>query len=58
MLDIKTYTWQTKTQPAYLGIEVLGGGGERKEESCMNIAEFKNTPSSNYMIELLSETTV
>lgn len=30
MLDIKTYTWQTKTQPAYLGIEVLGGGGGKE----------------------------
>lgn len=25
MLDTKTYTWQTKTRPGYLVIEVLGG---------------------------------
>lgn len=28
MMDIKTYTWNTKTRPGYIGIELLGGKKE------------------------------
>lgn len=43
MMNIKTYAWQTKTRPGYLGIELLGG--KKKEQSGMNSTKFKNTPN-------------